>query len=126
MSDASLRTPYGEPTPVRTAPPCPSCDAIGATWLSFTGDDGAFQCLQCRCVWMPPPPSLMWYRRHANGATAAVTARAELGQDRYMAGAAPPAQADWHGLVLGLDAAKHAADYASGCQQPCACPPWSA
>jgi hypothetical protein len=74
---------------------------------------------------MPRPPSVMWYRRHANGATAAVTAREDLGKDRYMAGAAPIGQEDWHALVVGLEAARHAADDASGCVQPCACPPWS-
>ena len=62
--------------------------------------------LQCRCVWMPRPPSLMLYRRHANGATAAVAARVELGQDRYMAGAAPVGEEDWHALVVGLEAAR--------------------
>ena len=39
-------------SPPRTAPPCPSCDAPGARWLSFTSDDGAFQCVSCHCVWM--------------------------------------------------------------------------
>src|SRR5450755_1900863 len=113
-----------EPTPTpRTAPPCPSCDAPGASWLPFTSEDGAFQCARCHCVWMVHPPSL-WYRRHANGATVAVTAKADLGQDCYMAGAEPPGQPDWHALVFGLKAAKRAADEASGCPQPCFCAPW--
>jgi hypothetical protein len=112
-------------TPARTAPPCPSCDAPGARWLRFDRDEGAFQCVECRCVWMPKPPPLIWYRRHANGTTAAVAARAELGHECYMAGAAPPGKPEWHSSIVGLVAAKHAADRASGCPQPCTCPPWS-
>lgn len=125
MSDGSLISQQGPRSATGLALSCPSCDALGARWLSFSSDDGAFQCLQCRCVWMPLPPSLMLYRRHANGATAAVVARVELGQDRYMAGAAPVGHEDWHALVVGLEAAKRAADHASRCVQPCACPPWS-
>ena len=109
----------------RLAPACPSCDGLGARWLAFDDHDGVFQCLACRCVWMPQPAPLIWYRCHANGTTAAVTARAELGPDCYLAGAAPRDQPPWHSPIFGLNAAKRAADHASGCPQPCTCPGWS-
>jgi hypothetical protein len=61
MNGAPLSSSDDEPTrSPRTVPPCPACDAIGARWLPFPNDDGAFQCRRCQCVWMPPPPNVIW------------------------------------------------------------------
>lgn len=56
LTGETARAPGGSS---RVAPPCPSCDAVGGTWLSFTSDSGAFQCLRCRCVWMAPSGSAL-------------------------------------------------------------------
>jgi len=45
-------------TSVPVAPPCPSCGATHARWLSFTSavnQTNAFQCLECTHLWMVHP-----------------------------------------------------------------------
>src|SRR5262249_6377923 len=65
-------------------------------------------------------------RFHVNGRRALVYQHADVSPGRYSAGAPLRGAAEGFTLEIdSLDRAKAIADAASGCPQPCACPPWS-
>jgi len=75
-------------------------------------------------VWIEE--SREWVRFHGNGRRALVYQHADVYPGRFSAGA--PQRGDavgFHTGIASLDQAKRIADEASGCPQPCGCPPWS-
>jgi hypothetical protein len=75
-------------------------------------------------VWVEE--SREWQRFHRNGSRALVCRHADVNPGRYTAGSG--FRGDPTGFevnIESLDEAKRIADNASGCRQPCDCPPWS-
>ena len=81
-------------------------------------DDGGLE------VWVEE--SRQWERFHENGRRSLVYQHADVNPGRYSAGAPLRGAAEGFTLdIWSLERAKQIADEASGCPQPCTCPPWS-
>jgi hypothetical protein len=75
-------------------------------------------------VWIEE--SREWERFHRNGRRAVVCQHADVHPGRYSAGA--PLRGDptaFQPNIGSLEEAQRIADTATGCRQPCDCPPWS-
>ena len=74
-------------------------------------------------VWIEE--SRQWERFHANGRRSLVYQHADVNPGHYCAGAPLRGAAEGFTLDIGsLEEAERIADLASGCPQPCTCPPW--
>ena len=71
---------------------------------------------------MKRPGTGVWSRMHANGMLAVVHTLDK--ENRFAYGALQPGGHGSLGEIAGFEAAKKAADHASGCRQPCECKGW--